>query len=334
MNMWVRNNEILRQTPRYNPDVNDYWMCDYGRLNTFRHVHAETRIKGPIMKKENGPVEVGWDEAIALVASEFKGFKKSEIAVIGSAFATNEDNFVAQKFARDVLGTRYIDFLRHEVEGDEDELLIRADKTPNSRGAAEVGVHPANSVSGLEGILRGIKEGQIKALYVIEDNVGTDPVMAQHLSRLDYLVVHSSVENETTRLADVVFPTSTHAEKNGTYVNFQGRVQRIRPAVATLEQDRATDGFSMSRLDKFGSPFDRWAKGAKIDARPTWRIVAGIASLMGVKYRYTKAEDVFNEMASTLEAFKGMSYRKLGVRGISLGPSKVSAPASPANVSR
>jgi NADH-quinone oxidoreductase subunit G len=334
MNTWVRNNQILRQTPRFNPDVNDYWMCDQGRLNTFPHVHAETRIKAPIMKKEGGPAEVGWDEAIALVASEFKGFKKSEIAVIGSPYMTNEDNFVVQKFAREVLGTRFIDFLRHEVQGDEDDLLIRADKTPNSRGAAEVGVHPANPANGFEGILRGIKEGQIKALYVIEDNIAVDPVIAQQLARIDYLVVHASNENETTRLADVVFPSSTYAEKNGTFVNFQGRVQRIRPAVATLEQDRATDGFSMSRLDKFGSPYDRWARGTKMDSRPTWRIVAGIASLMGVRYRYTRAEDVFNEMASTLDAFKGMSYRKLGGRGAMLLSRKVQGTASPTQVLR
>ncbi|MBP1649533.1 MAG: nuoG [Bacteroidetes bacterium] len=334
MLVWVRNNEILRQTPRFNPDVNDYWMCDYGRLNTFRQVHAETRIKAPVMKKESGPVEVGWDEAIALVASEFKGFKKSQIAVIGSAYATNEDNFLVQKFAREVLGTKFIDFLRHDLDGDEDDLLIRADKSPNGRGAMEVGMQPGNAASGFEGILRGIKEGQIKALYVIEDNIAADPLVAQSLSRIDYLVVHSPVENETTRLADVVFPASTYAEKNGTFVNFQGRVQRIRPAVATLEQDRATDGFAMSRLDMFGSPFDRWAKGAKIDARPTWRIIAGIASLMGVKYRYASAEEVFNELASTLEAFKGMSYRKIGVRGVALHLPKVQAPAAPMHISR
>ncbi len=332
---WVRNNEILRQTPRFNPEVNDYWMCDYGRLNTFRQVHSEKRIKGPMMKKEEGdPVEVGWDEAISLVASEFKSFKKSEIAVIGSAYATNEDNFVLQKFAREVLGTRFIDFVRHEVEGDEDALLLRADKTPNSRGAVEVGIRPANPAGDMEGILRGIKEGQIKALYAIEDNIAADPVVARVLARIEYLVVHSSTENETTRLADVVFPSSTYAEKNGTFVNFQGRVQRIRPAVATLEQDRATDGFSMSRLDKFGSPFDRWTKGAKLDARPTWRIIAGIASLMGVKFRYVSAEEVFNEMVSTLEVFKGMSYRKLGGRGLRLSEQKTQAAPPATHISR
>src|SRR5512143_4046037 len=134
--------------------------------------------------------------------------------------------------------------------------------------------------------MEGIREGQIKALLVVDDNIAADPAVAQVLPRLEILVVQCSNENETTRLADIVLPSSTFAEKNGTFTNFQGRVQRIRPSVATFDQDRAVDGFAMSRLDKFGSPFDRWSKSKKRDCRPIWRIVAGIAALMGVKYRY------------------------------------------------
>jgi NADH-quinone oxidoreductase subunit G len=318
MNVWVRNNEILRQTPRFNADVNDYWMCDKGRLNTFRQVNSEQRIKSPLMRKETGVVEVGWDEAISRVASELKQFRKNEIAVIGSAFDTNEDNYALVKFAREVIGTRNIDFKRHVVEGDEDALLIRADKTPNSKGAHEVGVRPGENGASFEGILKGIKEGAIKALYLVDDNIAADPEVAKLLARLDFLVVHGCLENETTRIADIVLPTSTYAEKNGTFINFQGRVQRIRPAVATLEQDRSLDGFAMSRLDRFGSQFDRWAKGMKRDARPTWRIIAGLASLLGAKFKYQAAEDVFNDIASHVDSFKGMSYRRLGNKGLQL----------------
>jgi len=322
MYSWVRNNEVLRQTPRFNPDVNDYWMCDAGRLNTFRHVNADTRVKSPLTRRETGIVEVGWDEAIARVASELRSFRKNEIAVIGSAHATNEDSYVLQKFARDVLGTKNIDCVRHSVDGDEDALLIRADKTPNSRGAAEVGLRPAEGGYGIDGILKAIREGQIKALYVVDENIALDRAAAQMLGKLEMLIVQSSQENETTRLADIVLPSSTFAEKNGTFVNFRGRVQRIRPSVATLEQDRSLDGFAMSRLDKFGSPYDRWAKGPKRDARPTWRIVAAIASAMGVKYRYQTAEEVFNEIASAIPVFAGMSYRRIGSRGLPLKEKK------------
>jgi NADH-quinone oxidoreductase subunit G len=318
MYSWVRNNEILRQTPRYNPTVNDYWMCDRGRLETFKHVNSPGRIKAPMMKKEGVMVEVGWDEAIAKAASELKTFKKSEIAVIGSAYDTNEDNFVLQKFATEVLGTKNIDFARHIVEGDEDDILIRADKTPNSLGAERVGVHPREGGLDCAGILKAIKEGTIKALFIVDDNIAADPAVAKTLGRLELLVVNFSFQNETTKLADILFPTATFAEKNGTFTNFQGIVQRIRPSVATIDQDRSLDGFATSRLDKFGAANDRWSRGPKRDARSTWKIVAGIASLMGVKYKYNTAEDVFNDLAAHVDGFKGMTYRKIGNRGMAM----------------
>ena len=318
MYSWVRNNEILRQTPRYNAEVNEYWMCDYGRLNTFKHVNNKDRIKAPRARKEEEPVEVGWDEALAYVASELKTFKRFEIAAIGSAHATNEDNYLFRKFATEVLGTTHIDFLPQIKEGDEDDILLRADKTPNSYGAREVGIRPKEKGLSVDGIMKAINEGQIKALFVLEDNIAIDPVVARVLERLEFLIVNSSFENETTRLADVTLPSATYAEKNGTFTNFEGRVQRIRPSVTVLELDRSLDGFAMSRLDKFGSQSDRWAKGPKLDARPHWKIVAGVASLMGAKFRYNTAEDVFSEISSTIESFKGMSYQKIGNRGMML----------------
>jgi NADH-quinone oxidoreductase subunit G len=74
----------------------------------------------------------------------------------------------------------------------------------------------------------------------------------------------------------------------------------------------------MSRLDKFGTQFDRWGQGRKRDARPTWKVIIGIASLMGAKYRYNSAEDVFNEICLHNPRFKGMSYRKIGSKGMLL----------------
>jgi NADH-quinone oxidoreductase subunit G len=312
MNIWVRNNEILRLTPRLNEEVNSYWMCDAGRLNTFKHVNGKERLNGPMVRK-NGPlVEVGWDEAIARAVSDLRSFKRSEIAGIGSPFATNEDNYVFQRLMKEV------------KEGDEDELLIRADKTPNSTGARLVGVKPGEGGLDAEGIARGIQGGAIKALYVLEEDVAALPEFAAVLSNLQFLIVHSSVTNKTTEVADIVLSSSTYAEKHGTFTNFQGRVQRIRPAVATLEADRARDGFAVSRWDRFAAGNDRWGRPIKKDARPSWRILAAVGNAMGSKMRFTSAEDVFKEISERVPGFKGMSFLKLGARGLDLSiPSPV-----------
>jgi len=323
--MWVRNNEILRLTPRLNPEVNDYWMCDHGRLETFKSVNAENRIQAPMIRKDGELVEVGWDEAIAKVAMELKTCKKHEIAGIGSAHATNEDNYLFMKFMY-YLGVKKIDFKTHIVEGDQDDLLIREDKTPNSTGAREVGVVPEESSSNFNTIIADINKGLIKALYVLDETIAEDPAVAEALSKLDLLVVHSSNENEATKLADVVLSGATYAERNGTMTNFEGRVQRIRPAVTTDEQDRALDGFAMSRLDKFGAHNDRWTKGPKHDARAAWRILAGVANAMGAKWKYGTVDEVFAELASTIESFQGMSYMRLGLRGMMMKRKPVAVP--------
>ncbi len=320
----VRNNEILRLNPRKNDDVNSVWMCDHGRLNTWKHVNAPARIKSPMIRKDDVLVEVGWDEAIAKVASELKSFGKHEIAVLGSAHATNEDNYVAARFAKEVLGTKNIDFARH-TEGVDDNVLIRADKTANSAGADLVGIHPAEGGLNFEQIIDGIKSGKIKALYALEDDIAMLPGVGEVLSKLEFFALHASNDNATTKFADVVFAASTFAEKNGTVTNFQQRVQRIRPAVTTLEQDRALDNFEMSRWDKFAAHNDKWGKGPKADARPSWKIVASLAGIMGTKFKYAAADEVFNEICSKVNSFKGLSYLKIGTKGAVIKQTQVAA---------
>jgi predicted molibdopterin-dependent oxidoreductase YjgC len=147
------------------------------------------------------------------------------------------------------------------------------------------------------------------------------------LGNLELLIVHAHQRNATTEFADIVFAASTFAERNGTFVNFQRHVQRFRPAVATQEQDRALDGFNMSRWDKFAAHNDRWGRGSRRDARPSWRILAALAVVYGVKYRYQTAEDVFREITERVPTFKGMSYLAVGSRGRTLAAAGTTAPA-------
>jgi NADH-quinone oxidoreductase subunit G len=323
--MWVRNNQILRLTPRYNPQVNDYWMCDYGRTETFGHVNAPDRISQPMVRKDEKLVAVAWDEAISRTALELKTFKKSEIAGVASAYATNEDNYVFVKLMEH-LGAKVASAPPHIAQGSEDAILLRSDKTPNSAGAAEIDSGVTRR-AGLDEILQGIHQGTIKALYVLQDDLAAYGRAADALSKLDLLVVHATNENRTTKMADIVLSCSTYAERHGTIVNFEGQVQRLKPAVATAELDRALDGFSMSRLDKFGAPNDRWTKSVKRDARPGWRILTGVASALGVRWKFNSAENVFEEISSELAPFKGMTYSGIGSRGMKLRKAPVMSPA-------
>ncbi len=310
--IWVRNNEVLRLTPRYNEEVNSYWMCDHGRINTFKFINADDRVDGPYLRREGKLNKESWNEALSVAAIELKSYEKNEIAFIGSAYATNEDNFVLAKLAK-LAGIKNILFMQHINPEFGDDILRQNDVTPNSLGAELTGIKPA---ADLNGIIKAINEGKIKILFLIDDDiVSSNPGLENVLAKLEILIVCSTNFDKTTSLANIVFPSATYAEKNGTMVNFQGMIQRLKPAVATVDLDRAMDGMSQSRLDKFGTKFDKWAQGNKRDAKSAWRIISAISNSMGYKMKYNIVEDVFEELAKSNEAFRGIDYDDIGELG-------------------
>ncbi|MDY0079484.1 MAG: 2Fe-2S iron-sulfur cluster-binding protein [Ignavibacteriaceae bacterium] len=318
--VWVRSNEIMRLTPRFNPDVNQYWMCDEGRLKTWKHVNSDTRINGPQLRKNGTLAEVGWDEAYAFAISELKNFNKDEIGIILSSSASMEDNYMGIKFGKSVLGAKYFGYKSKVLKGSGDDILITDDKAPNTFGLElllkSFSVRIENS---FEQVMSLINEGKIKALLVIEDDIlsGSEE-LNKTLDRLDLLIVTASNMNKTAEKAHIIFAASTYAEKNGTFVNVSGRIQRTKPAVVTSERERSLDGFEMSRLDKFGTEWDKWGKVNKIEARASWKILNGLGVVMGQKLKYNMAEEVFVDLSKTIDKLSGLDYRTIGETGVQL----------------
>lgn len=313
--IWTRQNEILRLTPRENPSVNSYWMCDNGRLNSFLHVNAETRISRPMVRREGTLVAVEWDEAIAHAAAALGTFTKDQIAFFGSAFDTCEDNYLLQKLAREVFHSSSIDFIRHVAPGDQDDILIRADKTPNTTGAGEVGVKPDDAAHNLNAIIAAIEAKNISALVMMDDDAASLPALGSVLDTVSFILVIASNWNSTVERADTVLASSTFAEKKGTFINFQKHIQLIEPAVITSENQRGIDVMNRSRLDTFASEFDRWGKIDRRNCKPAWMIVMNLANALGAEWKYETAEDVFDEMTEKISLFKGLNYEIIGRRG-------------------
>lgn len=325
MDIWVRDNKILRLTPRENMDVNQYWMCDYGRLNTYKFVNDEsTRVNVPMMRAEGVSGEEGineceWDDAIARAITELKNYSPNEIAFIASPFSTLEDNFTLKRFAEEVIGTKNIVYIPN-VWGEDDKLLLRADKTPNSAGLKYLGISPIDTK-----FIDKILNKQVKMAYMINDTIGRLERAEEIARAIEVGVLHISNFGEKSKKATVIFPASTYAEINGTFVNFQNRVQRIRPAVASLEQERLPGDFAVSRLDKFGSHNDKWTHGTRFNARPVWKVLTQMAKVMGHDFGYDNTEEVFDDMASKVAEFSGLNYEIIGSHGALIGQTEEAA---------
>ena len=104
----VRDQEILGISSCPENSVNGISLCVKGRYG-FDFIHHRDRQKTPLIKKDGEFVETSWDETLDFVASKLKSYKSEELAVISSAKCTNEENYLAQKFARAVLGTGNVD---------------------------------------------------------------------------------------------------------------------------------------------------------------------------------------------------------------------------------
>ena len=109
LKLQLRDDKIIEAIPQMENEVNRGQACVKGRFGIPEFVHHTERLTTPLVKRDGQFVKVTWDEALDTVASKLAKYKAGEVAIISSAKCTNEDNYVAQKFGRAVLGTNSID---------------------------------------------------------------------------------------------------------------------------------------------------------------------------------------------------------------------------------
>src|SRR5690606_20493048 len=182
------DNEILRIEPRTNMKVNEYWMCDPGRLETYPHVN-ENRYDGPEIRRGGSPIGVSWEEAYAEASSRLRGVKASEVWFVASGRATCEENYALSRFAREVVGTKHLSAHHHIDPSFADDKLRVADRSPNSRG---VQILDIDLVETTDEIAEAIEQGRVKVLYVLDDTLPVSDRLEEALERLETLIVHAS----------------------------------------------------------------------------------------------------------------------------------------------
>jgi formate dehydrogenase major subunit len=112
MRLSVKDNQITEINPDPAHPVSEGELCLKG-LYGFKHVADPGRLRTPLMNREGGFAPVSWDVALDSIVEQVNTIKRESgpdaIAVFSSARATNEENYIAQKFARAVIGTNNVD---------------------------------------------------------------------------------------------------------------------------------------------------------------------------------------------------------------------------------
>ncbi len=111
-NLSIREGKIMRARGKAGVGINDGDLCVKGRFG-FDYIYAENRLTAPLIKKDGTLTAVSWEEALGYVAQRLEAIKSqhgsSSIGAIGSQRCTMEDNYMLQKFMRDVIVTDSID---------------------------------------------------------------------------------------------------------------------------------------------------------------------------------------------------------------------------------
>ncbi len=117
----VRNGEIIRANNRDHSGLNGEFLCVKGRY-AFDFNQNPERLTAPLLRSNGELRPTSWGIALAAVAKKFSETKarSGKFGIIGSNHTTNEENYLLQKFARQVLGTSNID---HHRTGDVATLL-------------------------------------------------------------------------------------------------------------------------------------------------------------------------------------------------------------------
>jgi predicted molibdopterin-dependent oxidoreductase YjgC len=269
-------------------------MCDPGRA-LYKEVRLTTRVSGARLKGAATWAEVALDAALDLVADRLRE-AGSATAFLATPQATNEDLFAFRSLAEVAGGM--LDFrvgdpqlrLRERI----DDVLQRADRNPNTQGCLDLGL----GRSGVAAILDACRAGRVEALVLQGPELLRSPEAALALAAVPFVAVMASHEGPELDRAHALLPAALWAEVDGSFTNYQRRVQRLKRAVP-----------------------------APGDARPRWELAAALLRRLGKPLAATSSRELFAHLALTVRDYAGLDFKALGSTGRGLPSADAGAPS-------
>jgi NADH-quinone oxidoreductase subunit G len=225
---------VYRIRSRENEEINGFWICDVGRYD-YSYIDQDRMDKIHVI---NSPISNSWSEWIPILAEKIKllyHMKRSDlIGLILHTWLTNEELYLIDRLFRKELGVEKICFMDPPQET-ADDFLLTAERTPNRRGAQELGFDLQSS--DWEHFFE-----KLELLLVFgsplfhKSDIG---VLQTALYDVKTKILFASHEHEIHSLFDVVMPVSLIAEKEGSLTNTKGIIQVFSPALEALGDSQA-----------------------------------------------------------------------------------------------
>jgi NADH-quinone oxidoreductase subunit G len=298
---WAKGSRLIRFTPRFNPDVNDYWMCDIGRFE-YHWIEGEDRVVKPMARTKEHLLEpVSWHDATARVSDSLAaaGTSNAEgVRFLLSAHASHEELFLFKRLTQELLGEdgpkaisvtwRY----REKPQPPDAKFKVPAVDAPNVNGARMLGLVPGapgsdTGAADLSALRQAVDSGGVTALYVFDPgpdgSLGDTQwiIAARKSGAIGLLIVQGVLMTDLARAADFVLPGASYVEKEASYTNQQGRLQGTARAIPLPGE-----------------------------AQEDWQILVNLGAALGVPFTYKDAAEVRVDIVgrfSTVTELQGLT---------------------------
>jgi NADH-quinone oxidoreductase subunit G len=285
---WARGTRLIRMTPRFNPDVNNYWMCDIGRFN-YAWVESDARLRRPMLKQGGALEPVAWHDVEPRLRDRIQEAGSADptsVRFLASAHASTEELFVLKEMVEGLLGAEgakavAVTWTRSEKpQPPGTKFKIPATDAPNVNGARALGYDVGAGNEGLpdlKALRTAVEGGRVKALYVLapgpEGSLGDVEwiAAARRSGALPLLIVQGVVMSDLVSAADIVLPGAAYLEKDATYTNETGHVQAASRAAAPPGE-----------------------------ALEDWQILVNVARSLGLTLPYKTSDDVRRAIAAAM----------------------------------
>jgi len=292
---WAKGSRLIRFTPRFNPEINGYWMCDIGRFG-YHWIESDQRVRRPLVRSGEAHQPAAWHDALPQLAARLTAAGQSNpdgIRFLASAHASNEELFLIKQLTDTLLGSdaRVVSVTwKTSVKQQPAQVKFKvpAVDAPNVNGAralglvaGEVGTEPpAADISALRA---AVEAGRVSALYVFdpgpEGSMGDTSWIAAARSsgKLPLLIVQGVLMTDLSRTADFVLPGASFVEKEASYTNEQGRIQGTAASIPTPG-----------------------------DAMEDWQILVNLSTALGARLPYNSAAEIRGDIAGRFANAKGL----------------------------
>jgi NADH-quinone oxidoreductase subunit G len=287
---WAKGARLVRMTPRFNPEVNGYWMCDIGRFD-YHWVEGENRIQKPSVRSEAGVLEpTDWSNALTKVADRVTAAGgQGALRFLVSAHASLEELYVLGRLGSALGvpedGVAISWRMREKPQPPRTRFKIPPVDAPNVRGAADLGFPVAATQAGaadISALRRQLETGSLGVLYVLDP--GPDgsigdvswAIEAKQAGRIGTLIVQGVLMTELAKAADILLPGAAWVEKDAAYVNADGRLQGAARALPTPG-----------------------------DAQEDWQVLVNVGLALGAAIGYTSSQQIREELAAAMAGKEG-----------------------------